>query len=58
MEADGKQFKKATQVNDGEGREGRGRLQPFQEVNRPTVTDHNIHEDFVRNPPNVSGNHC
>ncbi|KAL1713867.1 hypothetical protein EV715DRAFT_295685 [Schizophyllum commune] len=35
MEADGKQFKKAT-----------------QEVNRPTVTDHNIHEDFVRNPPN------
>ncbi|KAL1685512.1 hypothetical protein GGG16DRAFT_66160 [Schizophyllum commune] len=38
MEADGKQFKKATQ--------------PFQEVNRPTVTDHNIHEDFVRNPPN------
>ncbi|KAL1663865.1 hypothetical protein GGF50DRAFT_26392, partial [Schizophyllum commune] len=38
MEADGKQFKKAAQ--------------PFQEVNRPTVTDHNIHEDFVRNPPN------
>ncbi|KAL1742964.1 hypothetical protein HDZ31DRAFT_65477 [Schizophyllum fasciatum] len=23
-----------------------------QEVNRPAVTDHNIHEDFVRNPPN------
>jgi len=24
-----------------------------QEVNRPAVTDHDMHEDFMKNPPRV-----
>ncbi|KIJ64629.1 hypothetical protein HYDPIDRAFT_154365 [Hydnomerulius pinastri MD-312] len=29
---------------------------PFQTVGRPATTDHNMHDDFVKNPPqNLSG---
>lgn len=27
---------------------------PFQTVDRPPVTGHDIHEDYMRDPPNVS----
>lgn len=28
---------------------------PFQTVGRPLTTDHNIHEDYLKHPPHVSG---
>lgn len=27
---------------------------PFQTVSRPSVTDHNIHDDYLKHPPHVS----